>query len=112
MRRAIPRFQVHGGRLLLRQRSSSSGSIHGACPSDPGFRSRMARKLRRGDARTAATHSPVSVERLLQFAGAVGRYDMDSDCRAALQIWKLLLLAINFSMRGAAEAWSRLQPLG
>lgn len=51
-------------------------------------------------------------KRLLQFAGGVGRYDMDRDCRAALQIWKLLLLAMNFSMRGAAEAWSRLQPLG
>jgi hypothetical protein len=39
--------------------------------------------------------------------------EMGLDCRGALQIWKLLLLAMNFSMSGAAAARSSsIQPLG
>jgi len=62
---------------------------------------------------TAAAHCAVFASGLLRFAGDVGLYDMGRDCRGALQIWKLLLLAMNFSMSGAAAARSsRLQPLG
>jgi hypothetical protein len=56
---------------------------------------------------------PVSAWRLLQFVGGALLYDMDRDCRGALQIGKLPLLAMNLSMSGTA-AWSpsSLQPLG
>ena len=58
-------------------------------------------------------HCTVSASRLLKFAGDIGLFDMDRDCRGALQIGKLPLLAMSLSMSGTA-AWSSssLQPLG
>jgi hypothetical protein len=101
------------------QRSGRLSQYATAGPTDanPGFRPRIGRDEQKvcvaGNVRNSCGSLPsIKPRRLLQFAGGVGRYDMDRDCRAALQIWKLLLLAMNFSMRGAAEAWSRLQPLG